>query len=455
MIERPIAWLIVLLALGSASPAAADAALTWRACPEIEPAVSAATLRCATLRPGHAIAGQPVRLAVARLQARPDRISDHPVIFVPGGPGAPAGLDAAGLADWQRFQQYAGWPRDIVLFDPRSTGQSLPRVACNEGERLAPCRRRLGAATARALSVSAAVRDLHALVEALGQGPAVFWAQSFGAFVVRALAAAYPGDIESLILESPAMHEQGGAAFSARVTQRAVDAVITRCNARLACRLGVPSIRTTLAAWLATLGRAPIEAAWATIPYPSQRLSVAPDTLLTGLLFASYAPDTAPAIAGRLRQALGDTAVLAPLLRPVAALGKTSASHAPAYWSMRCSLAGLRTVAGRSKSAPILDITAYLGPADSSEACRDWPVANKPVLASFHAVSGRLVYGKQDIVTPPDLIETAIVESPALYGVAVAGGGHLPLRDSPCALADIADWLNDEVSARAGKLCSR
>ena len=446
---------MVLLALGWSSATPADVTLTWRACPEIEPTVSAATLRCATLRPGSAIAGQPVRLAVARLQARPNRASNHPVIFVPGGPAAPAGLDAAGLADWQRFQQHAGWPRDVVLFDPRSTGQSRPRIVCDEGEDLAPCRRRLGTATAQALSISSAVSDLHALVEALGQGPAVFWAQSFGAFVVRALAVEYPGDIESVILESPAMHKQGGPAFSARVIQRAVDAVITRCNVRLACRLGVPSIRTTMAAWLATLHQAPIETTWATIPFTSQHVIVAPDTLLTGLLFASYEPAAAPVIAHRLRRALSNTAALAPLLVPVAELGKTSAAQAPAYWSMRCSLADLSAAAEPSKSAPALDITAYLGPVDNNEACQDWPIANKPILASFHTLSGQLVYGERDIVTPPASTESTLVESPALYGVPVANGGHLPLRDSPCELAGIADWLSHDASTGAGKLCSR
>ena len=164
---RHLAWLILLWRLVWAGPATADAALTWRSCPAIVPHVSAATLRCATLRPGRAIAGRPVRLALARLQARPHRPSDHPVIVVPGGPGTPAGLDSAGLAAWQGFQQHAGWQRDIVVFDPRSTGQSLPRITCEDGERLAPCHHRLGTATVQALSVSAAVEDLHALVKAL------------------------------------------------------------------------------------------------------------------------------------------------------------------------------------------------------------------------------------------------------------------------------------------------
>ena len=452
---RHLAWLILLWGLVWAGPATADAALTWRSCPAIVPHVSAATLRCATLRPGRAIAGRPVRLALARLQARPHRPSDHPVIVVPGGPGTPAGLDSAGLAAWQGFQQHAGWQRDIVVFDPRSTGQSLPRITCEDGERLAPCHHRLGTATVQALSVSAAVEDLHALVKALGQGPAVFWAQSFGAFVVRALAAEYPGDIQSVLLESPAMPEQGSAAFSTRAIQRAVDTVITRCNARLPCRLGVPSIRTTLAAWLASLDQAPLEIAWATIPYPSRHLVVAADTLLAGLLFASYDPGTAATIAPRLRRAIGNTAALRSLLRPVAELGQTSAAHAPVYWSMRCSLPDPATGSEPSGSAPRLDITAYLDSADHRPACRNWPVANRPALASFRALSGRIVYGGDDIVTPPGLIEATLVDSPALHGVSVAGGGHLPLRQSPCALGYIADWLNDDISAGAGKLCSR
>src|SRR5699024_7377507 len=131
---------------------------------------------------------KPVRLRVAVLRAHPDRKDPTPIIHLPGGPGDSAGLDAQGLAQWRAWQQRAGRPHDVVLFDPRGTGKSRPRWYCgktlsapyrrlsvagaNDGLRpnaqaLRRCLQRLGPVVVAGLGPRAQLRDLDALIDAL------------------------------------------------------------------------------------------------------------------------------------------------------------------------------------------------------------------------------------------------------------------------------------------------
>lgn len=61
-----------------------------------------------------------------------DRKAD-PVLYLAGGPGAPAGLDGktveAYWLDW--FQQKSGLKRDLILFDQRGSGLSKPAMHCD------------------------------------------------------------------------------------------------------------------------------------------------------------------------------------------------------------------------------------------------------------------------------------------------------------------------------------
>lgn len=62
--------------------------------------------------------------------AQPD-----PILYLPGGPGASAGLHTEGIKRWLNWMRLAGTQRDLILMDTRGTGRSRPRLECAEYNR--------------------------------------------------------------------------------------------------------------------------------------------------------------------------------------------------------------------------------------------------------------------------------------------------------------------------------
>ncbi|TDQ53804.1 alpha/beta fold hydrolase [Actinorugispora endophytica] len=123
----------VLAVSGAAVPVAADAGPAWGDCPDLRP-VEGAAAECAALEVpmargvrGHR-AGT-VTIALSRVPARRER--QGTLLVNPGGPGSPgrelAAVVAAGLPDDLRDSY------DVVGFDPRGTGASVPAIACDPG----------------------------------------------------------------------------------------------------------------------------------------------------------------------------------------------------------------------------------------------------------------------------------------------------------------------------------
>ncbi|WP_158583533.1 alpha/beta fold hydrolase [Salinisphaera sp. Q1T1-3] len=300
-------------------------------------------MRCATLSTGGRLHDEPVRLAVRRLQAFPDKKLAHPVVFVPGGPGDAAGLKGAGLRAWRVFQQRAGWPRDLVLYDPRSTGASRPRIGCPPGvtdddEPLAACFAAVGAETAGRLGLSAQVADLHRLIVALGEGPVTLWAQSFGAQIGFRLAARYPGDVRNIILDSPVLEAEPLGVRTRHAMQARFQALIAHCARLLPCAIRPIGAGALLRGWLDGVAHAPFLLSHAEIPYPAHRLRVDPTTLLTAWLLAGYGPDHDSAVLAALRHALTDRQRLWPTMAGVARLSAGTAMRTPVFWSSRCAV---------------------------------------------------------------------------------------------------------------------
>lgn len=69
-----------------------------------------------------------------------DESADHradPVLYLQGGPGAGAGLNQEGMERWINWVGLADLKRDVILMDQRGTGESLPKLNCNDkGEQI-------------------------------------------------------------------------------------------------------------------------------------------------------------------------------------------------------------------------------------------------------------------------------------------------------------------------------
>ena len=69
-----------------------------------------------------------------------DESDDHrsdPVLYLQGGPGAGAGLHQEGIERWLNWVGLADLKRDVILMDQRGTGESLPKLNCDDkGEQI-------------------------------------------------------------------------------------------------------------------------------------------------------------------------------------------------------------------------------------------------------------------------------------------------------------------------------
>ncbi|KAH9905250.1 alpha/beta-hydrolase [Xylariomycetidae sp. FL2044] len=170
------------------------------------------------------------RVVIAVIRLRATELDDYrgPVIFNPGGPG---GSGVYALKDRGRYlQSIVGKNHDIISFDPRGIGASVPRVACWDS----PEKTRLWAlqdvgvvdahpglvydAFARAVAFSQAcesnansskllshigtpshARDMLEIVHQTGNDRLKYWGFSYGTVLGGVFAAMYPDKIERLV----------------------------------------------------------------------------------------------------------------------------------------------------------------------------------------------------------------------------------------------------------------
>jgi len=107
--------------------------LQWVDCWLDEPVLR--DIDCAWLYPSDGDAlqtGESLRLPVMVIRRRPWELASGPLLYLNGGPGV-ASLPAedAAMASWLEWYRSLGWAQDLVVFDQRGTGMSLPQPHCS------------------------------------------------------------------------------------------------------------------------------------------------------------------------------------------------------------------------------------------------------------------------------------------------------------------------------------
>ena len=211
--------------------------------------------------------GPRVVLAIARLRATVDSDDGDyrgPVIFNPGGPGG-SGIFA--LRDHGRLlQTIVGSNHDIVAFDPRGIGASVPRLDCWGGDGVlralwalqeAPvvdahqealyetltqstafsdrCQDQMSGHDSLLAYVSTAshARDMLEILEQMGQAKLRYWGFSYGTVLGGTFAAMYPDRVERLVSDGNVDYREwhlGQHANFLRDTDKVMDAFYDLCS---------------------------------------------------------------------------------------------------------------------------------------------------------------------------------------------------------------------------------
>lgn len=225
--------------------------------------------------------GKSIRLWTARIRGTGER-SDDPVLYINGGPGI-ATVDSF-LPNLSESQTIAllRRGRDVILFDQRGSGRSeealCPSLATSlnaidaagldpveEEERsraeFAKCRAEIGKAGRdhEAYTTDATVADMEVLRRAFGIARWNLASISYGSLVAMHAMRTTPGQIRSVILNSPYPPNSVTWAEQASSAAAAYLAIDRECAAQPACRKRFGAIVPKLEATLARLEKTPLK----------------------------------------------------------------------------------------------------------------------------------------------------------------------------------------------------
>ncbi|MFD0659165.1 alpha/beta hydrolase [Thermocatellispora tengchongensis] len=187
--------------------------------------------------------GQKIKIALNRIKGTATRGRDHlgPLLINPGGPGA-SGLE---LAKYIARTLPAGviGRYDVIGFDPRGVGQSVPALSCVDPKRYFKAPRPdavarnaaeeavlVGRARAYAqacgsrwawmlpyMSTEHVARDIDVIRAALGEQKISYFGYSYGTYLGAVYASLFPGHVRRLVLDS--VVDPAGDWYSSNIAQ--------------------------------------------------------------------------------------------------------------------------------------------------------------------------------------------------------------------------------------------
>jgi pimeloyl-ACP methyl ester carboxylesterase len=436
-------------------PPATSSKLTWRPCPSAAAgAPDASRLRCASLQvplnyqdPG----GRKITLALSEIPATAPTPQQQGVLLVnPGGPGAPglslAATTAAGLTPSVAAEY------DIVGFDPRGVGASVPALSCDPSffsrprpnyvpanpaaeQKLlddakayaAGCERRFGWLLPYMTSEDLA-KDMDSIRAALGQQQISYYGVSYGTYLGQVYATMFPKRVRRMVLDS--VVDPAGAWYADNIDQDyAFQGRLTAFFAWIAANDSVfhlgtteAAVNSTFSATMARLGRQPIAGPSGPLIGPDE-LS---DTFLIGGYSNSWWPYLAQALAAYVQN--GSSAQLVSLYQQV---GQQNENEFAVYLAVECSDTAWprnwsRWNADASRVYRAAPFYAW-GNVWFNAACAFWPVQG-PATPEHIGASGLppilMLQGTLDPATPYAGALVARRLLPSARMVVVTGGGN-------------------------------
>ena len=203
--------------------------------------------------------GQQIELAVAIVRATDPNPRPDPVVYLEGGPGGSA---LWGLEGWLGLDLLKS--RDLILFDQRGTGYSVPGLFCDayeygfDPETVETVEYETACAeafTADGIDLGAynsaqSAQDVALLVEALGYAQVNLYGISYGTRLALTVLRDQSQIVRAAILDSPYPPNIDGYEMQALNGFNAIEAMFAACKADVSCALAFPDLRDRFYAWV-------------------------------------------------------------------------------------------------------------------------------------------------------------------------------------------------------------
>lgn len=399
-----------------------------------------------------------VDLPVAVLHASTRAPAGDPVLYLEGGPGAPA-FDSGypGEEDFSDFWWDHTSPfrrtRDFILFDQRGIGLARPSLDCPELHKLdagldrwpgyddplfdeefaalAACHRRLtgdGVALEH-FDTRASADDVADIVAALGYGRVNLYGVSYGTRLALEVMRRHPGIVRAAVLDGVYPPDIDAELDFPAAVAGAFANLFDDCAADPACARMAPDGRARLAAMVEELDRAPRDLELYDHELYGRGVMVAHDgtlvlSAMVDMLYDAHWLTYIPLVVGRAaegeidalsyfyvdpsfaRQGLAEGAFVNIECREARTLDSARLAEAAAVWG----------VWGRAAEA--WSLVPY---------CAVWPVERAPLAVDGPVVSDTptlLMSGRYDPVTPAAFADHAALTLPGSTHLVFQAGGH-------------------------------
>ena len=411
-------------------------------------------------------AGRQISLWIVVLPAvRP--VARDPLVFLAGGPGQGAAQLArqirAAFRDVQRT-------RDIVLVDQRGTGKSNPLNCRSDAnslremtepsvsslDRLKRCLAGYNA-DVRLYTTNIAMDDLDDVREYLGYDRINVYGGSYGTRAALVYLRRHSERVRTMILDGVAPMDMRLPMFTARDAQRALDKLLTDCDADTACKRAFPELPARIRTLLQRLEQSP-----PTVRIVHPRTGVAEDVrvearvVATILFSALYSPLT-----GSIVPALVDHAerneFQSFFALGLAGEGTGENMSVGMQLSVLCSEDAARVTPADVQQAATGTLFGTHLLSGQLEACAIWPRGvvdasyYEPVVSDVPAL---VLSGDLDPVTPPEWGESVVKTLKNGRHITVPGTGH-GVMGTVCGQKLIRDFLDDASAAALDVSCVR
>jgi pimeloyl-ACP methyl ester carboxylesterase len=422
--------------------------------------------------------GAMVKVAVAVFPSTAETPASDPLVYLEGGPGGNI-LDALQFDFGNRFGPFLA-ERDVIIFDQRGVGQSMPSLDCPEMRELqiellddaltaeeyndaeapavAACQSRLASegvdlAAYNSESNAADVADLRV---ALGIDEWNLYGISYGTRLALTTMRDHPEGIRSVILDSTVplqsdLYEEGPAN-----AQRAFDTFFAGCDADADCAAAFPELENRFYALVDQFNAAPIDIevdnALTGESYPGRMRG---DDMV-GFVFQSlYSEEIIPILPDIIADAeAGEYTGLSRLASISFVNGDFITTGM--YLSVQCNeeVAFTSVAAAEEAAAAYPDVGPIWADADGEFAeCGIWGAGAADPIEDEAVVSGiptLVVAGQYDPITPPSWGVLAAETLDTSYFYEFPGLGHGVTTGDDCAQSIALEFLSDPAVAPDG-----
>ncbi|RRR68748.1 MAG: alpha/beta fold hydrolase [Candidatus Viridilinea halotolerans] len=412
--------------------------------------------------------GTTIQLAVAVISSRSDSARPDPIIYLEGGPGGSAVLGLAAWVDSPLRDEY-----DLILFDQRGTGFSLPSLNCIEMEdaedgdanyaAAQECRDRLvddEGVNLNAYSSATNAADVADLIAQLDYAEVNLLGISYGTRLALAVLRDNATGVRSVILDSPYPPQVYAYNEQALNAGLAIQALLRGCAADAECSDTFPDLEERFYALVDFLNDEPV-----TIEVEDPETGevsegeVSGDDLvdeLSGWLYDTDMIRYVPLMIDELDS--GETATLTFLYelggsgfsRQAQGEGDLSDSEAM-FYALECREEGYVSSLEQAEALaialpPQLANALLASNEDFFMLCAIWDVeaaTDYERSVVYSAVPTLVLAGEYDPVTPPSwgvLASAGLLNS---YFYVLPGGGHAVTDASDCMMSITKEFLDN------------